>query len=59
MFVPKSTTIKTSLEALVKELKSVDPNYDWITEEWGNGYRSGQWDAGFHLEELLKEFFDY
>ncbi|MFA5025033.1 MAG: hypothetical protein WC503_00800 [Candidatus Shapirobacteria bacterium] len=59
MSSPNIQLLKATLENLAKELKSNRPMIYGIDGAWAQGYQGGQWDAGFHIEELLKDFFDY
>lgn len=57
MSVPNVNQLKASLEALVKELQSDKFMIQEMDDDWVRGYKGGQWDAEFHIEELLSEFF--
>jgi len=59
MSVPNTQLLKRALEDLAEELKSNMPMINGIDADWARGYQAGQWDAGFHIEQLLQEFFNY
>jgi hypothetical protein len=60
MSVPNINALKQELKVLAEELKSETPIplTGLIEEKWMQGYMSGQWDAGYHIEQIIKDFFD-